>query len=1178
MEILIDGDPQYLGTYWLAGRLGAGGQGVVYEGYAEDGARVAIKVLHSDQDAGQLAKEAAAAQRVASFCTARVIEARLDGARPYIVSEYVAGPSLRAAVTEGRRFSGGDLHRLATAVATALTAIHDAGVIHRDLKPDNVLLGPDGPRVIDFGIARTAEMSLTATGLVRGTPTYMAPEVFTGDRAGMPADVFAWGAIMLYAATGKDPFEAATLGAVMHRVLSSIPDLGVMPESLRPLVEAALSKEPLHRPSARDLLLSLVSGGPDLGQLLVQGGREAAGVTGAADPGLGALAEDAYGMLAPEERELVPEVFLRLVTVGESGGLSACRAELAELVEGRSLPEVSSVNRILEVFGYLLGRDGESVWLTRPALPRAWPRYRHWVEANRDGLAVHREILTAARRWDQSGRRDGDLFQGSALENALQWAATARRNITLSPTERDFLESAAALTRRRARRSRLVTLSLAGLLTIALVAGGLAVQQGRLADERAARIAVQLGKAEAARLAQVADTYRHSDPRLAMHLSLAAWRLDRTPRTRTALTASLAQREVSMFRDPATAGDTLRVLSADGRTMASVSGDAVRLWDVTTGRPKGGIAKLGLGDGSPAGAALSPTGRRVLVATGTQAGVWELRTGRRIATWRFDKELGQGVDLPVSVEYGSVDRYAVVRIDRDDYLWDVERNRRARTADKLGPMTPTGTAVYSSASVSPTRIDRRRVPDLATQATRRAAGRCDLCGWPLALTPDGRGLAQAAPDGLVITSVRDGSVMHTIGDRGTLWNQGEVTFSADGRLLATATRDDIQVWMRDGHFLTEVTLPEGLSDEALAPGAIPQVAFDGRVLRYLLVDRVVTVSLADVSLVSGRTYWAKAALTPGRLLRVEADGREEIRVMTPGEPGEILQRRTGEDGTTALALSQDGRLAAVGGARTISVLDANARRELARLTPAAFTATEQLAFSPDGTRLATVVEGPEHGAARTYSLAMWDWKARRLLWSRDVRRAQDVEFAPDGRTLAVATDAERLYDAASGRPIGGPFGGAGQGITLTDAVFTRDGRSLAVVDSGGRLTVYDVATRRPAGEAIRGNLSGHAVRSPREDVVAAVTRDDRVQLFDLAGRASLGVLADANQYGVQALAFAADGTKVLVLDGNGTVREQLVEPGAVAAAVCARAGSPLSRTEWARHVTGAPYHETCPRP
>lgn len=156
---------------------------------------------------------------------------------------------------------------------------------------------------------------------------------------------------------------------------------------------------------------------------------------------------------------------------------------------------------------------------------------------------------------------------------------------------------------------------------------------------------------------------------------------------------------------------------------------------------------------------------------------------------------------------------------------------------------------------------------------------------------------------------------------------------------------------------------------------------------------------------------------------------------------------------------------------------------------------------------------------------------------------------------------ERLYAAASGKPVGESFGGTGQGITLTDAVFTRDGRSIAVMDSGGRMTVYDVATHRRTGEAIRGTIGGNAVRSPREDVVAASTRDGRVQLFDLARKASLGVLADGNRDGVQALAFAADGSKVLVLDAAGTLHERLVEPGAVSAAVCARAGAPLSRTE-----------------
>jgi len=259
---LEPGDPLRLGRFELLGRLGEGGQGVVYLGRGTNPGeeRVAVKVLRSTVDANvleRLGRELDAIHQVQPFVTAGVIEASAEGDRRFVVSEFIDGPSLQERVDERGPLSEGDLQRLAVGTATALTAIHGAGVVHRDFKPANVLLGPDGPRVVDFGIARLTGASTITSGLI-GTPSYVAPEQLAGIRPTSAVDIFAWAVTIVYAATGRLAFGADSVPAVMHRIMYEAPDLTGVPPSLRAIVAECLDKDPERRPSARDLLLRLV--------------------------------------------------------------------------------------------------------------------------------------------------------------------------------------------------------------------------------------------------------------------------------------------------------------------------------------------------------------------------------------------------------------------------------------------------------------------------------------------------------------------------------------------------------------------------------------------------------------------------------------------------------------------------------------------------------------------------------------------------------------------------------------------------------------------------------------------------------------------------------------------------------------------------------------------------------
>src|SRR6266567_414289 len=268
MKALAADDPRVIGEYRLRAQLGAGGMGRVYLGLSPAGRAVAIKVVHPDlaSDAEFLRRfgqEVAAARAVSGIYTAPVVASGLNERAPWLATAFVPGPSLDQVVTEHGPLPEPALRPLLAGLVEALQAIHACGVVHRDLKPANVLLATDGPRVIDFGIARAADgTSLTAAGVVFGTPGYMSPEQAEGRGAGPASDVFALGCVVAYAAAGMGPFGTGTAAAILYRVVHAEPVLDGVPPQFREVIAACLAKDPAARPTLR-VLSGAISSRPD---------------------------------------------------------------------------------------------------------------------------------------------------------------------------------------------------------------------------------------------------------------------------------------------------------------------------------------------------------------------------------------------------------------------------------------------------------------------------------------------------------------------------------------------------------------------------------------------------------------------------------------------------------------------------------------------------------------------------------------------------------------------------------------------------------------------------------------------------------------------------------------------------------------------------------------------------
>jgi protein kinase-like protein/uncharacterized protein DUF2510 len=276
---LSDSDPRSVGPYQLLGKIGSGGMGMVYLASSPADEVVALKLvrpeLADDKEFRRRFKsEVAAARRVGGVCTVTVRDADVDAQRPWVVTDFVAGPNLAHLVDRHGPLPPDQQRALALGLTEALVAIHGAGIVHRDLKPENVLCSRRGPKVIDFGIAQTdGATPLTLTGEIIGSPSWMSPERIDGGEATCSADMFSLGSVLAFAATGRPPFGQGQVEAVMWRILNQPPDLGdggSLDVQLRPLVVRMLEKDPAGRPNAQQVLDELSASSHDAAQTVTQ--------------------------------------------------------------------------------------------------------------------------------------------------------------------------------------------------------------------------------------------------------------------------------------------------------------------------------------------------------------------------------------------------------------------------------------------------------------------------------------------------------------------------------------------------------------------------------------------------------------------------------------------------------------------------------------------------------------------------------------------------------------------------------------------------------------------------------------------------------------------------------------------------------------------------------------------
>ncbi|MBZ4321980.1 protein kinase domain-containing protein [Streptomyces huiliensis] len=427
MDPLTTGDPLRLGPYRLVGVLGAGGMGKVYLGQDAAGGMAAVKVLHPEMAhdphmAQRFVREAQAAQAVTSAGVARVLGAWTEGGRPWIATEFLAGPTLDEAVERHGPFDEAGVRALGAALARTLGDIHAAGLVHRDIKPPNIVLTSSGPRVIDFGIARPEHgLTLTTTGTNPVTPGYGAPEQVLGRRVGPPGDVFSLGAVLAFAATGRRAYDGTDVAAVQYKVVHEEPDLAGLPASLHALIAPCLAREPGHRP--QPALIATAMAPPKGADRVWRRGALAADVTRReADAHKLTTLTVTSAPATPSRRRLVTALVAGGVTVAAAGGTGAwwfLRGDgKGEALKADPAPPAQSWDaKLLKAGEYEEGRPPAELWgpvRTFSFAPAPLPVRGLVIAMTMDGLAAF-DVRDGKLKWQAKSEQYGRFAGRSGI-------------------------------------------------------------------------------------------------------------------------------------------------------------------------------------------------------------------------------------------------------------------------------------------------------------------------------------------------------------------------------------------------------------------------------------------------------------------------------------------------------------------------------------------------------------------------------------------------------------------------------------------------------------------------------------------------------------------------------------------------------------------------------------------